>query len=109
MPTHPPHHVVREGEIAIYHTGSRCVRRAWLCGQRSTDWYQLQLSSRVIEKLLEYLIFAVDIGNYNILSNHEHLLVRTRPDIAQTWSDEEVPGPIGMCRAKNGQPHRCIH
>ena len=45
-----------------------------------------------LQKLLQYQagVFAVDIGNYNILSNHFHLLSRIRPDIALTWTDEQV-------------------
>lgn len=46
----------------------------------------------MIKTLLEYQasVFAVDVGNYSILSNHQHLIARTRPDIAATRSDEQV-------------------
>jgi len=84
--------IVREGEIAVYHTWSRCVQRAFLCGYDEATRTDFDYRREWIKKLLEYQasIFACDIGNYSILSNHQHLIIRTRPDIAATWSDEEV-------------------
>jgi REP element-mobilizing transposase RayT len=35
-------------------------------------------------------VFAMDVLTYAILSNHLHIVARTRPDIAQEWSDQEV-------------------
>ncbi|MCO6459126.1 MAG: hypothetical protein J5I93_27775 [Pirellulaceae bacterium] len=35
MPGQPRHKIVRNGEIATYHCWSRCVQRAFLCGQDS--------------------------------------------------------------------------
>ena len=92
MPTHPRNHVVREGEIATYHTWSRCVQRAYLCGFDPLTGINFDYRREWIEELLKYLasVFAVDVGNYHILSNHEHAILRTRPDIAAGWSDEEV-------------------
>jgi REP element-mobilizing transposase RayT len=34
--------------------------------------------------------FAIDVCSIAIMSNHIHLVVRNRPDIAGQWSDEEV-------------------
>ncbi len=57
-----------------------------------------------IESLLAYLagVFAVDVGNFNILSNHLHALLRTRPDLALRWSAEEV-----AWRWKRAWPELC--
>ena len=84
--------IVREGEIGVYHTWSRCVQRAFLCGQDPLTGHNYDYRRNWIERLLEYQagVFAVDVGNYAILQNHEHLIARTRPDIAALWSDEEV-------------------
>jgi hypothetical protein len=40
----------------------------------------------------EYLagMFAVEIGFRSELSNRLHLILRTRPDVGETWSDQEV-------------------
>ena len=35
-------------------------------------------------------IVAVDILGFPVMSNHLHLLLRIRPDVAAKWSDEEV-------------------
>jgi len=35
-------------------------------------------------------VFGVDVLTYAILSNHLHLILRTRPDVIATWWDEEV-------------------
>ena len=92
MPSYPRSHYVKQGEIATYHAWSRCVQRAFLCGIDPVTKKNYDHRRAWIEGLIEYQasIFAVDVGNYNILSNHHHLLVRTRPDISLTWSDEEV-------------------
>jgi hypothetical protein len=33
---------------------------------------------------------AVEIGGFAVMDNHLHVVARTRPDIVQDWSDEEV-------------------
>ena len=45
-----------------------------------------------IRRRLEALasVFAVDMLSYAILSNHMHHILRNRPDVVKTWSDEEV-------------------
>ncbi len=45
-----------------------------------------------IEHRLEELaeIFAVAVAGFAILDNHLHLLVRLDPDVAGSWSDEDV-------------------
>jgi hypothetical protein len=45
-----------------------------------------------IQDRLEVLAgaMAVDIGGFAVMDNHLHVVVRTRPDIVQDWSDEEV-------------------
>jgi len=35
-------------------------------------------------------IFAVDVLSFAIMSNHLHVVARTRPDLVKTWSDGEV-------------------
>ena len=86
MPTGPRCDTVREGEIATYHCWSRCVQRAFLCGEDPYTGRDFTYRRDWIEKLLVYQaeVFAVDVANYNVLSNHVHQIVRTRPDIAET-------------------------
>ena len=35
-------------------------------------------------------VFGVDVLTYAILSNHMHIVIRTRPDVIASWSDAEV-------------------
>ena len=92
MPGYARKDIVREGEIGIYHTWSRCVQRAFLCGFDPLTGIDFDYRRDWIKSLLQYQasVFAVEVGNYSILSNHQHLIARTRPDIAARWSDEEV-------------------
>ncbi len=75
-----------------YHVVSRCVRRQFLCGfDRDTgkdfshrrDW----IRARIFE-LAE--IFAVDVCAYAVMSNHVHLVLTIRQDVAMEWDDREV-------------------
>jgi REP element-mobilizing transposase RayT len=78
--------LVPEGLSRCYHCVSRCVRRAFLCdddGAHRKDWIK--------QRLLELgQIFAVEVGGFAIMANHLHLMVRTQPDWAEAWSNEEV-------------------
>jgi REP element-mobilizing transposase RayT len=69
-----------------YHCISRCVRRAFLCGEgreHRKAW---------IEARLEVLAknFAVSVCGFAIMDNHLHVLCRLDPGVADGWSDEEV-------------------
>jgi hypothetical protein len=45
-----------------------------------------------IRRRLEALasVFSIDVLSYAILSNHLHVILRNRPDVIATWTDEEV-------------------
>jgi REP element-mobilizing transposase RayT len=68
------------------HCVSRCVRRAFLCG----DGYEHRKTW--LEQRLRFLasVFAVDIAAYAILSNHWHIVVKPRPDITRDWTPRQV-------------------
>ena len=91
MPANARKYIVREGEIGTYHCWSRCVQRAFLCGYDPVTQRDFDYRRGWIEDLLVYLasVFAIDVGNYSVLSNHLHALLRTRPDLAALWSAEE--------------------
>ncbi len=75
-----------------YHCVSRCVRRAFLCGddvltgksyERRRQWIQ--------DRLLALAdIFAIDIAAYAIMSNHYHLVLHIDHDTATNWIAAEV-------------------
>ena len=69
-----------------YHVISKTVRGASLLGQGQEDRKQW------IQDRLEELsrVFAVEIAGFAVLDNHLHVLVRLCPELASTWTDEEV-------------------
>jgi hypothetical protein len=82
----PRSELVIRDEPGLYHCVSRCVRRAFLCG----DGYEHR---RIwIERRLEELasIFAIDVVAYVVMHNHLHTLLWTDPDRAFAWSHREV-------------------
>ncbi len=69
---------------------TRCAQQEFLLGRHGEQNFAYR--REYLESLLKYQasLFAVEIGSYNILNNHYHLIVRTRPDLVVQWSDEEV-------------------
>jgi REP element-mobilizing transposase RayT len=77
---------------AFYHCITRCVRRAFLCGDDKVsgkcfdhrkDWVvdQLRLLSSA---------FCIDVCAYAAMSNHVHLVLRVDADRAKGLSDDDV-------------------
>jgi REP element-mobilizing transposase RayT len=92
MPAFPRHEIVAHDIVGLYHCIVRCVRRAFLCGQdpasgknhdHRKEWIRLRLQELAA-------IFGIDVCGYAVMSNHFHIVLRVRPDLAQDWSDEEV-------------------
>ena len=92
MPSHPRKELVDPSQIGVYHCTSRCVRRAFLCGFDKVTNRKFDHRKEWIVDRLQLLasITAIEVCDYAIMSNHYHVIVRNRPDIARNWSDEEV-------------------
>ena len=84
--------VVKEGEVGVYHTQSRCVRRAFLCGFDEYSGKSYEHRRQWIEDRLEFLSgpFSIDVLSFSVLSTHWHGVFQTRPDLVEYLSDEEV-------------------
>ncbi len=89
MPACARKEIVLEGQVAIYHVWSRCVRQAFLCGKKSAAGGDRRAWIHAYLKRLSGL-FAVNASFHSEMENHIHLEVRTCPDVVETWSDEEV-------------------
>jgi REP element-mobilizing transposase RayT len=79
-------------EIAIVHVMNRTVRRCFLLGDdpvsgknfdHRKDWMEDQLE-------IQARHFGIDLICYALMSNHFHLILRSRPDVVATWNDTEV-------------------
>ena len=84
--------IVQDGAEGVYHCTTRCVRHAFLCGydryseksyEDRREWIRIRI------KELSGL-FAVEVLAYCILSDQLHVVLRTRPDWIDKWSDEET-------------------
>ena len=84
--------LLRRRRRGVYHCWNRCVRRAFLCGQDRLTGQDYSHRRRWILTREEQLarLFAVEVEFHSEMSNHLHLILRTRPDIARKWSREEV-------------------
>ena len=90
--TYPRAHLVDTKNGGYYHCTSRCVRRAWLCGndpytKKSYSHRKLWLERRIT---LLAKIFAIDLFAYAVMSNHYHLVVRLDPKRTKSWGAAEI-------------------
>mgnify|MGYP002624316323 CR=1 FL=1 len=79
-------------EVAIVHVINRVVRRCYLFGDDPVSGNNYDHRKGWIEDRLELLAgeFGIDLLAYSCLSNHFHLILRSRPDVVANWDDTEV-------------------
>ena len=79
-------------EVAIVHVVNRAVRRCFLMGQDQLTGRNYDHRKQWIERRMEHLAayLGIDLLGYSILSNHCHLILRSRPDVVKTWDDTQV-------------------
>lgn len=90
--TYPRAHLIDSETPCFYHLISRCVRRAWLCGEDPITGRSYEHRRAWIENRILFLakFFAVDIYAYAVMSNHYHIVLYFDPTEPSFWSDEEV-------------------
>lgn len=97
-------------EIAVVHVMNRVVRRCFLLGNDSVTGRNYDHRKQWIEDLLKQFAaqFGIDLLGFAVMSNHFHLILRSRPDVVATWSDEDVARRwLMLCpvrRTKERQP-----
>jgi REP element-mobilizing transposase RayT len=76
----------------FYHCISRCVRRAWLCGEDPYTGQSFEHRRQwVLDRMRELVdIFAIDVCAYAILSNHFHVVLHVDAEKAKGWTDQQV-------------------
>ncbi|EHQ53378.1 hypothetical protein ECTPHS_11892 [Ectothiorhodospira sp. PHS-1] len=90
--TRPRSELVSVTDTPWYHVVSRCVRRAFLCGQDHHTGQNFDHRRGWIEARIRQLaaVFAIDVAAYAVMSNHYHIVLRIDQGRAQGWSDEAV-------------------
>ena len=83
---------IDESEPGVYHCTSRCVRRAFLCGQDYLTGKSHDDRRQWIQERMQFLAscFQIDIQGFGLMGNHFHCLLRNRPDLVRRLSDLEV-------------------
>jgi len=79
-------------DTPYYHCISRCVRRAFLCGE---DQYSGKSFSHRRQWMVDRIrqlsdIFAINVCAYSIMSNHYHLVLHANEVEIEACSDEDI-------------------
>ena len=84
--------VFAPNELAIVHVMNRVVRRCFLLGDDPVTGKNYDHRKVWIEDQLRRFssAFGIDLLGFAILSNHFHLILRSRPDVVATWNDTEI-------------------
>ena len=79
-------------DTPYYHCVSRCVRRAFLCGEDKATGQSFEHRRTWVEDKLLLLgqVFAIDICAYTVMSNHTHLVLYVDEALAKSWSTKAV-------------------
>ena len=87
----------RQSQVSLsdtpyYHCISRCVRRAYLCGEDKYTEKSFEHRRQWVVERMHYLafLFNIDICAYAIMSNHYHLVLHIDEALNESLSHEEV-------------------
>jgi len=92
MPAKPRSEVFEAEVVGVYHCWNRLVRRRHLFGWDSLTGNDYSYRKEWVRERFQQLagVMAIDVLDYAILDNHLHVVLRNRPDIVNSWSDDEV-------------------
>jgi REP element-mobilizing transposase RayT len=84
--------IVSLDDTPYYHCISRCVRRAFLCGEDAYSGQDFNHRRQwLVDRLtLQASLFGIDICAYAIMANHYHVVLRVNCAQLEQWSDLEV-------------------
>ncbi|WP_095532905.1 transposase, partial [Vibrio palustris] len=79
-------------DTPYYHCVSRCVRRAFLCGDDAVTGQNYEHRRGWVEKRLLFLtqVFAIQVCAYSVMSNHTHVVLFIDEEAAKHWSTMDI-------------------
>jgi hypothetical protein len=79
-------------QVAVVHVMNRVVRRRDLLGNDPVSGKNYDHHKVMIEFQLQRLAeaFGIDLLGFTIMSNHFHLILRSRSEVVAVWDDTEV-------------------
>ena len=84
--------IFNPNEVAVLHVMARVCRRCFLFGDdpvtgKNFDHRKLWIEHQIKVQAAQ---FGIDILAFSLMENHFHQVLRSRPDVVQTWDDSEV-------------------
>ncbi len=81
-------------DAPFYHCISRCVRRAYLCGDDYQSGQNFDHRKGWLVERIKFLssVFAIDVCAYAVMSNHYHLVLFINQDAVNSWDQGRTWG-----------------
>ena len=88
----PRKRLVSLHDTPYYHCISRCVRRAFLCGNDPVSGFNFEHRRQWIVDRMKLLssVFAIDLCAFAVMQNHYHVVLRIDTQKASQWTDHDV-------------------
>uniref|UniRef100_UPI002148D659 transposase n=1 Tax=Endozoicomonas sp. SESOKO4 TaxID=2828745 RepID=UPI002148D659 len=84
--------LIDSGSTPYYHCMSRCVRRAYLCGEDHQTGRNFEHRRQWVVDRIQVLvsIFAIEVCAYAVMSNHYHLVLHINTSEVESWNRDEI-------------------
>ncbi len=81
-------YLINDAEGGCFHLISRCVRRAFLCGDGAGAGKRRGHIAQMVQRASQ--CFAVEVLSFAVMDNHMHIVAKGQPARAMQWDDRTV-------------------